>query len=67
MRVGDQAGPLGSAFYFQKNQQDAGIHPRIPLGSAEKSGKKRHKGDTDEGDTSASHQLYYSIFVVTLL
>lgn len=33
--------------------------PRTPLGSSKKSGKQRYKGDTDEGDTAAGHQLFY--------
>ena len=35
--------------------------PRTPLGSSKKSGKQRYKGDTDEGDTAACHQLLHAL------
>ena len=35
--------------------------PRTPLGSSKKSGKQRYKGDTDEGDTAAGHQLLHAL------
>jgi len=45
-----------------------GIFPAPkPESDLEQTGKQRYKRGTDKGNTATGHELYYSIFVVTLL
>src|SRR5574344_3163985 len=41
---------------------------QVPVGLTEQTGEQRHKGDTDERDTAAGHQLFHpQLGVKTLL
>ena len=34
---------------------------QVPVGLTEQTGEQRHKGDTDERDTAAGHQLLHAL------
>ena len=38
---------------------------QVPVGLTEQTGEQRHKGDTDERDTAAGHQLLHALGLCT--
>ena len=38
---------------------------QVPVGLSEQTGEQRHKGDTDERDTAAGHQLLHALGLCT--
>ena len=38
---------------------------QVPVGLSEQTGEQRHKGDTDERDTAAGHQLLHALGLST--